>query len=151
MRCMIRIGMALLFSIIPIYNSSASSELMRTLNVTAEGPYEVWAGNKPCPDISIDDGNGNIISVPGYYDAPRFGYVLLGQADAPASFTGNYKYYVVATRSLFHLDAIQKVDGVFIEEESHDPLVGWGNVHLPWQFDENGNLIGNIMDYSHDE
>lgn len=108
------------------------------ISVVAQGPYEVWGGNSTCQEIT------------DYYDAPTCGYELIGQSETSSSFNGNYRYYLVATRSLIKLDAIQ-LNGLYITGESHDPLVTWGNVHLPWLFDSYGNLIGNIMDYAHDE
>ncbi len=156
------ITLALCYVLPPV----VSAQEMPALNVYAQGPYEVWGGDEPCPDITVEVEDGKIITVPGYYDAPRFGYVFLGQSDSADSFYGNYKYYVIATRSLFKLDAVERPDGTFIIEESHDPLVTWGNVHRPYEFcyvnccdengcyiclNENGCLIGDPMDYVHDE
>lgn len=125
-----------------------SAQEPRTLTVYARGPYEVWGGNEPCPDLTVELGDGQRITVPGYYDAPRFGYVFLGQSDTTASFRGSYKNYVVATRSLFTLDAIRRSDGTFIRrEDSWDS----GNTHLPWQFDADGRLIGGPGDYDHND
>jgi len=107
------------------------------LTVYAHGPYEVWGGNRELHDRC--------------YDAPNLGYNFLGKANSTHTFyVGNYRYIVVATRSLFKLDAIKRPDGLFLGHE------GWqgvfcGNVHRPYKYDENGNLIGYRTDYSHTE
>lgn len=116
-----------------------------SVTVYAKGPYEVWGGGEIIPDIMVDLGGGTTITVPGYYDTPGSGYAFLGQSNATASFVGDYRYFVVGTTSLFTLDAVQIEANALQGPE----VISSGNVHLPWQFDADGNLIGSVLDYAH--
>jgi hypothetical protein len=114
-----------------------------TVTVSANGPYEVWAGNSLIPDKTVV-WEGQVITMPGYYDAPNAGYTLLGISNTTASFSGNYTYFVVGTRSLFSLDAVQ----IGPNAMQWSDTIMTGNVHRPWQYDSSGNLVGTIMDYA---
>jgi hypothetical protein len=121
------------------------------LTVYASGPYEVWGGSTRAPGGSTDYSHYRY-----YYNIDlQEGYVKLGEATDTQSFPGGYKYYVVATHSLFHLDAIQLPGGEYIADESFHPgeYLTWGNVHRPWRFNgppESCDLIGSPADYTHD-
>ena len=123
------------------------------LVVYGSGPYEVWGGFERAPD-----GPSDYNHYAYYYNIDlQEGYVKLGEGSDIAVFPGGYKFYVVATHSMFHLDAIQLPHGNYIQGESFAPgeYVTWGNVHLPWQFNDPPlypcDLIGNISDYTHDD
>ena len=114
------------------------------LVVYANGPYEVWGG---FDEAVVEDSSAD----PGY-NIDEQEYVKLGAASGNAAFPGNYRYYVVATHSLFSLDAICLPDGSYPDKQ-HSGQGRYhvsGNVHLPWQFDENG-LIGSPLDYSNND
>ena len=62
----------------------------------------------------------------GCYDAPLHGYHFLGKANSTHTFHVNYPYIIIATRSLFKLDAIKKPDCSFIDYET---WLATGNVN----------------------
>ena len=83
--------------------------------------YEVWAGNT---DLS-----GGFPDT--YYNIDQQGYVKLGEAEGSQTFSGQYAYYVIATRSPVEIDAFEGSDGTFC-----CPGSWWGgNVVPDPQFD----------------
>ncbi len=109
--------------------------------------YELWGGLGPCPTMQRPWG-----PVPGYYRAPEYGYVQLDTATGHKVFdiTESYPYYVIGTRREMALDAVRLPNGEYLTGESHDPLAEWGNSHLPFVFDDDGQLVGNPLDYASD-
>lgn len=113
------------------------------LSVFASGPYEVWASNDSPPYQEIE-----------YYDVNTLpGYVKIGAAIGNAQFPSGYRFYVIATPSLIKLDAVRLPNLGYPTHTSNTlgSVFTWGNVHLPWKFDDQGNLIGNPMDYYGDD
>jgi hypothetical protein len=119
------------------------------LIVYANGPYEVWVGTYRSigPDYWIY-----------YYNIDlQEAYVKLGEGTGTQSFPGGYRYYVIATHSLFQLDAIQLPNGEYISGVNYEEgeYVDWGNVHLPFEFNDPPSspcdIIGDIIDYRHDD
>jgi len=101
------------------------------LTVYATGPYEVWATNSYSTSQWL-------------YDVDKIScYTKLGEANATMSFAGNYQIYLVATRSLCKVDAIQFPSGLYLG----DVPDGSGNTHLPYVYDTDGFLVGSPLDY----
>ncbi len=80
------------------------------LRVYAEGPYEVWGGDKPPEN--------------GYRIAWESGYRKIGEATGEATFGGRFPFYVLATRSVFWLDAIRLPGGFYAPDEKLDYFSG---------------------------
>lgn len=118
-----------------------------TISVYAQGPYEVWGGNSLCPPITLsDEGCDNedcYFTVPGYMNPQECGYVKFGESNTTEAFHGDYKYFIIGTTSIFTLDAIQLPDCTFMNN-----VIDAGNTHMPFKFDDNGNLIGDYQDYN---
>jgi len=93
-----------------------------TVYVYENHPYEVWGGNSLVPDWNMV----------GFYDAPQYGYIFIGESETTSSFSiVNYKYIVIGTRFGFYLDAIKLPTGGYL---TRDDIVWGGNVHLPGVF-----------------
>lgn len=107
--------------------------------------YELWGSQQACPLKATPWG-----AVTGYYDAPNYGYEFIGAASVPQTFTADkdYRFYVVGTRGEMQLDAVRTPKDEYLDGESYRPLTGTLNSHLPYRYDEHGNLIGSIMDYT---
>jgi len=73
--------------------------------------YEVWGGAtdyRPQPDGSDH-----------YYNIQQQDYDFLGAADATATFSGDYPFYVVAARYPVGVDAVEGSDGAFAPGSSY--------------------------------
>ncbi|MDP2905534.1 MAG: RHS repeat-associated core domain-containing protein [Candidatus Omnitrophota bacterium] len=105
------------------------------LHVYATGSYEVWAGNSISKDeLDSHDFYENINVHGGLKKLTPIGNGV---------FPGEYRYYVIATTTIFSLDAILLPNGKYPKEEYHSPgkYFNWGNVHAPLQYNSSGFLI----------
>lgn len=113
-------------------NAKVGQPAANELTVYATGNYEVWASNETSPHT----GNTNV----DYYNVNKLsGYSRIGTASGTSTFGSSYRWYVIATTSVMHLDAIKIPDGTYPSSESNDlgNYLSWGNVHLPFP---NGNF-----------
>ena len=81
--------------------------------------YEIWGGNTW---IYQDEGSyGNIV------DLEMNDYVKLGKSDGQTkTFSGQYDYYLIATKGRFLLDSIQGSDGSYYS--SFEANMAWANI-----------------------
>ena len=130
-------------SLLYVLSAVLSSASAASITVFAAGPHQVWGGNNLLPNIDVPFGGGTL-TVPGYYNTPNSSlYTLLGQSSSTASYSGDYRYFVIGTLAMITVDSIA-IDGGFLD---YGNIVSTGNLHAPYQYDANGNLIGSPLDY----
>jgi hypothetical protein len=91
--------------------------------LTVEGSpwttYEVWGG-----DTWIDWSEGSYGNIA---DLETHDYMRLGKSDGQTkTFSGQYDFYLIATKGRFLLDSIQGSDGSYYS--SNEANMGWGNI-----------------------
>ena len=88
------------------FSKSSRSRYVFTVFGYPRTTYEVWGGDTW---IYWDEGSYRKIA-----DLEEYGYKKLGESDGKtATFTGEYEYYLIATRGRFLLDSIQGSDGSY--------------------------------------
>jgi uncharacterized repeat protein (TIGR01451 family) len=97
------------------FSKSSRSRYDFTVTGYPRTTYEVWGG-----EIFLD----------GYYDLEEIqanGYVKLGESDGKtATFSGEYTYYLIATRGQFLLDSIQGSNDSYYSSFESD--MEWSNI-----------------------